>query len=44
MVTDSGTMAIEAAVMGIPVVRCNSFIGQGNMGIFQELEKIRLNI
>jgi predicted glycosyltransferase len=39
MVTDSGTMTTEAAVMGIPVVRCNSFIGQGNLGIFQELEK-----
>ncbi len=39
LVTDSGTMTTEAAVLGIPVVRCNSFIGQGNLGIFQELEK-----
>jgi len=38
LVTDSGTMTTEAAVMGIPVVRCNSFIGHGNLGIFQELE------
>jgi hypothetical protein len=39
LVTDSGTMTTEAAVMGIPVVRCNSFLGQGYLGIFQELEK-----
>jgi predicted glycosyltransferase len=39
LVTDSGTMTTEAAVMGLPVVRCNSFLGQGNLGIFQELEK-----
>ncbi|MDF2473350.1 MAG: hypothetical protein K0R21_1132 [Anaerocolumna sp.] len=38
LVTDSGSMTTEAAVMGIPVVRCNSFIGQSNMGIFEELE------
>jgi predicted glycosyltransferase len=38
LVTDSGTMTTEAAVLGIPVVRCNSFIGHGNLGIFQELE------
>lgn len=39
LVTDSGTMTTEAAVMGIPVVRCNSFVGQSNLGIFQELER-----
>lgn len=38
LVTDSGSMTTEAAVMGIPVVRCNSFIGQHNLGIFRELE------
>ncbi len=38
LVTDSGSMTTEAAVMGIPVVRCNSFIGQQNLGIFRELE------
>lgn len=38
LVTDSGSMTTEAAVMGIPVVRCNSFIGQQNLGIFKELE------
>jgi uncharacterized protein len=38
LVTDSGSMTTEAAVMGIPVVRCNSFIGHQNLGIFRELE------
>ncbi|MHB1152950.1 MAG: DUF354 domain-containing protein [Eubacteriales bacterium] len=38
LVTDSGTMTTEAAVLGIPVVRCNSFIGQSELGIFRELE------
>ena len=38
LVTDSGSMTTEAAVLGIPVVRCNSFIGHGSLGIFQELE------
>lgn len=38
LVTDSGTMTTEAAVLGIPVVRCNSFIGHSNLGIFKELE------
>lgn len=38
LVTDSGSMTTEAATMGIPVVRCNSFIGQHNLGIFTELE------
>ncbi len=38
LVTDSGTMTTEAAMLGIPVIRCNSFIGQGELGIFKELE------
>jgi uncharacterized protein len=38
LVTDSGSMTTEAAVMGIPVVRSNSFIGHHNVGIFRELE------
>lgn len=38
LVTDSGSMTTEAAVLGVPVVRCNSFIGHGGLGIFQELE------
>lgn len=36
--TDSGSMTMEAAVLGIPVVRCNTFIGQNSLSIFQELE------
>lgn len=36
---DSQTMATEAALMGTPVVRCNSFVGKGDMGNFIELEK-----
>ncbi len=38
LVTDSGTMTTEAAILGIPVVRCNTFIGQSKLGIFRELE------
>ncbi|TAH69113.1 MAG: hypothetical protein EWM47_07530 [Anaerolineaceae bacterium] len=38
LVTDSGSMTTEAAVMGIPVVRCDSFIGHQKLGIFKELE------
>ncbi len=35
--TESGTMTTEAAILGIPTVRCNTFIGQKNLGIFREL-------
>jgi predicted glycosyltransferase len=38
LVTDSGTMTTEAAVLGIPVVRCSTFIGHSKLGIFKELE------
>lgn len=38
LVTDSGSMTAEAALLGVPVVRCNSFIGHGNLGVFRELE------
>jgi len=38
LVSDSQTMSTEAAVMGIPVVRCNSFVGEDDMGNFIELE------
>lgn len=38
LVTDSGTMTTEAAMLGIPVVRCNSFLGQSELGVFRELE------
>lgn len=38
LVTDSGTMTTEAAILGVPAVRCNAYIGHGSLGIFQELE------
>lgn len=37
-VSDSQTMTTEAAVLGTPAVRCNSFVGENDMGNFQELE------
>jgi predicted glycosyltransferase len=39
LITDSGSMTTEAALLGIPIVRCDSFIGHGKLGIFRELEK-----
>jgi len=36
---DSQTMATEAAVLGTPAIRCNSFVGQNDMGNFIELEQ-----
>lgn len=39
LITDTQTMATEAAILGTPVVRCNSFVGQNDMGNFLELEK-----
>jgi len=38
VVTDTQTMATEAAILGTPVIRSNAFIGQNDMGIFKELE------
>jgi len=38
-VGDSQTMATEAAVLGTPAVRCNSFAGEDDMSNFIELEK-----
>ena len=32
-------MATEAAILGTPVIRCNSFVGKNDMGNFIELEK-----
>jgi len=37
-VGDSQTMATEAAVLGTPAVRSNSFAGDGDMSNFRELE------
>lgn len=39
IVTDSQTVTTEGACLGIPVVRCNSFVGEGDMGNFIELEQ-----
>ena len=38
-VGDSQTMATEAALLGTPAVRCNSFVGTGDMSTFELLEK-----
>jgi predicted glycosyltransferase len=39
LVTDTQTMTTEAAILGTPVVRCNSFVGPKDMGNFIELEQ-----
>lgn len=39
LVTDTQTMATEAACLGVPTVRCNRFVGKNDMGNFTELEK-----
>ncbi|MDD2339473.1 MAG: DUF354 domain-containing protein [Methanosarcina sp.] len=36
---DSQTMTTEAAVLGIPAIRCNSFVGKNDMSNFVELEQ-----
>ena len=36
---DSQTMATEAALLGTPAIRSNSFVGEGDMGNFIELEE-----
>ncbi len=38
-VGDSQTMTTEAAVLGTPAIRCNSFVGEKDMGNFIELEQ-----
>jgi predicted glycosyltransferase len=38
-VSDSQTMTTEAALLGTPAVRCNSFVGKNDMGNFVELEE-----
>lgn len=40
LVTDSQTVTTEAAILGTPVIRYNSFVGPDDMGNFIELEKI----
>lgn len=40
VVTDTQTMATEAAVLGVPAVRFNTFVGRNDMGNFVELEQV----
>jgi len=39
LVTDAQTMTTEAAILGTPVIRCNSFVGDNDLGNMVELEK-----
>ena len=39
LVGDSQTMTTEAAVLGTPAIRCNSFVGENDMANFIELEQ-----
>jgi uncharacterized protein len=39
LVTDTQTMATEAAILGTPVIRKNKFVGKSDMGNFIDLEK-----
>ena len=39
LIGDSQTMTTEAGILGTPAIRCNSFVGGGDMGNFIELEK-----
>lgn len=38
-ICDSQTMATEAAILGTPVIRSNSFVGKNDISNFTELEK-----
>ncbi len=38
LVADTQTMSMEAAILGTPVIRSNSFVGANDMGNFIELE------
>ena len=39
LVSDTQTMSTEAAVLGTPAIRCNSFVGPNDMSNFIELEE-----
>jgi uncharacterized protein len=39
LISDSGTMSTEAALLGTPVIRFNSFVGSQDQANFIELEK-----
>jgi predicted glycosyltransferase len=38
-ITDTATMATEAAILGTPTIRCNSLAGENDLGNFIELER-----
>lgn len=38
LVSDTQTMTTEAAILGTPAVRCNTFVGPNDMGNFIDLE------
>ena len=42
LVADTQTIVTEAALLGTPVVRSNSFVGENDMGNFRELERAGL--
>ncbi len=42
LVADTQTMVTEAAMLGTPAIRSNSFVGDGDMGNFVELESCGL--
>jgi hypothetical protein len=42
LVADTQTMVTEAALLGTPAVRSNSFVGEDDMGNFLELESAGL--
>ncbi len=39
LISDTQTLTTEAAVLGIPAIRCNNFVGPNDMGNFIELER-----
>jgi len=39
LIGDSQTMTSEAGILGTPAIRCNSFVGENDMGNFVELEE-----
>ena len=39
LVGDTQTMTTEAGILGTPAIRCNSFVGENDMGNFIELEE-----
>jgi hypothetical protein len=42
VVTDTQTIATEAAILGTPVIRYNAFVGAKDMGVFYDLEARQL--